>query len=433
VILSDAFDQILKTIANCLGIPACNANTQHRLQGDGKLQIASRDGGIVAISANNPKSGYLRWVSTPTSSYFRGCSTNKYAANFTAVIWEQGGDVANLQSVLWYWLTQCNTDALPYSLIDITIKESYTTYEQIMSEEHGQIPTQAGLAVAKIDFEISFVSSDCEIDLPECFKPIFKPVPPQPPFIPAAVKLFFDNTGIDSTLQTIMLAYYNKIRFRTYFAKLAAIYPFVGGNANAHKFNFLDARDLNSAFRLQFFGGWVHSATGILANTTNTWANTFWSEQANATPNSWNFGFYSRTDSTASSTRIDMGSTNATISSNVNPRSTSNRLFLRHGSSTTPFVSGAVSTLGLYQVNRTNIADIRARVNSITLTLTSAYLGQTSIPYAIGALNTNNVLSGFTGRAYGYAFIANVGFTDIELIDFENDVLELMTALGRAV
>ena len=40
--------------------------------------------------------------------------------------------------------------------------------------------------------------------------------------------------------------------------KMKAIYPFVGGTASTHKWNLKDPRDLDAAFRLQFFGGWTH-------------------------------------------------------------------------------------------------------------------------------------------------------------------------------
>jgi hypothetical protein len=51
--------------------------------------------------------------------------------------------------------------------------------------------------------------------------------------------------------------------------KMKALYPFVGGTASTHKYNFMDARDLNAAFRLTFNGGWTHSSTGALPNGTN--------------------------------------------------------------------------------------------------------------------------------------------------------------------
>ena len=57
-------------------------------------------------------------------------------------------------------------------------------------------------------------------------------------------------------------------------AKMKAVYPMVGGTAAKHKFNFMDARDLDAAFRLVFIGGWTHSSNGITGNSVNTYADT---------------------------------------------------------------------------------------------------------------------------------------------------------------
>jgi hypothetical protein len=57
--------------------------------------------------------------------------------------------------------------------------------------------------------------------------------------------------------------------------KIKALYPIVGGSATAHKYNFVDPRDLNAAFRLSFSGGWTHSSTGMLPNGVNAYADTF--------------------------------------------------------------------------------------------------------------------------------------------------------------
>ena len=57
--------------------------------------------------------------------------------------------------------------------------------------------------------------------------------------------------------------------------KMKAIYPLVGGTASTHKWNLKDPRDLNAAYRLQFFGGVTHDSNGITSNGTNAYADTF--------------------------------------------------------------------------------------------------------------------------------------------------------------
>ena len=57
-------------------------------------------------------------------------------------------------------------------------------------------------------------------------------------------------------------------------AKIKALYPMVGGTAAKHKFNFMDARDLDAAYRLTFNGGWTHASTGSTPNGVNAFADT---------------------------------------------------------------------------------------------------------------------------------------------------------------
>ena len=45
--------------------------------------------------------------------------------------------------------------------------------------------------------------------------------------------------------------------------KMQVIYPFVGGTAYTHKFNLKDPRDLDAAFRIQFFGAVTHNNLGV--------------------------------------------------------------------------------------------------------------------------------------------------------------------------
>jgi hypothetical protein len=57
-------------------------------------------------------------------------------------------------------------------------------------------------------------------------------------------------------------------------SKLKALYPFVGGTANSHKYNLKDPRDLDEAYRLNFYGGWTHYVSGPYGNGYNSYADT---------------------------------------------------------------------------------------------------------------------------------------------------------------
>lgn len=91
-----------------------------------------------------------------------------------------------------------------------------------------------------------------------------------------------------------------------WWAKLIALYPYIGGTATAHKFNAVNPLDTDAAFRAQFFGSVTHSATGVQGNGVNGYANTFFNDQTfGVDRNNFGITMYSRTNSVATGT--DMG------------------------------------------------------------------------------------------------------------------------------
>lgn len=79
-------------------------------------------------------------------------------------------------------------------------------------------------------------------------------------------------------------------------SKMKAIYPFVGGTADKHKYNLKDARDLDAAFRLVFNGGWTHTSTGAAPNGTNAYADTKLKPSLQLSQDDVHLSYYSRSD-----------------------------------------------------------------------------------------------------------------------------------------
>jgi hypothetical protein len=77
--------------------------------------------------------------------------------------------------------------------------------------------------------------------------------------------------------------------------KMTAIYPFVGGTANTHKFNLKDPRDVDAAYRLAFSGSWTHSQTGLVGTFGSTYANTFFLPSTGFINNNTHISIYQRT------------------------------------------------------------------------------------------------------------------------------------------
>ena len=127
--------------------------------------------------------------------------------------------------------------------------------------------------------------------------------------------------------------------------KTKAIYPMVGGTSTTCKYNFMDSRDLDIAFRLQFNGGITFSSMGVTPNGTNGFANTYY------TPPIGNAGmfFYSRTNNTIFECNI--GAYNTQSSQSI--MFLTGDSYFSMNSDTFAYVrSPLVDTLGFHAVNR---------------------------------------------------------------------------------
>lgn len=87
-------------------------------------------------------------------------------------------------------------------------------------------------------------------------------------------------------------------------SKMKALYPFVGGTAAKHKYNFMNT----AAYELSFVGGWTHSSTGSKPNGTNAYANT--GILASSFGSNYMLNYYSRTNSAGLTS--DLGAYNET-------------------------------------------------------------------------------------------------------------------------
>lgn len=91
-------------------------------------------------------------------------------------------------------------------------------------------------------------------------------------------------------------------------SKMQAVYPFVGGTADTHKWNLADPRDLDAAFRISWTGGLTHASTGITPDGgSNSYGDTHYVPNDNAIITDCSLSWYSRTQSDGSPSQCDMG------------------------------------------------------------------------------------------------------------------------------
>ena len=211
--------------------------------------------------------------------------------------------------------------------------------------------------------------------------------------------------------------------------KMKALYPMVGGTSTTCKYNFMNAVDSNSAFRLQFFGGGTFSNNGYQPNGTNAYADTFYNQTTQGdNVNSGHISYYSRTNSNG--TEVEIGASGVANTLLEIRTSGVTYPFINQGGATTSFADA--DSLGFYVANRnaSNVINCwKAGVKKVSGTNVSTLVS-----------NYNLYLSAFDSGVPGYystkqcAFSSiGDGLTDGEASTFYNLVQAMQTSLSRQV
>jgi len=227
--------------------------------------------------------------------------------------------------------------------------------------------------------------------------------------------------------------------------KMKAIYPMVGGNSTAHKFNLKDPRDLDIAYRLVFNGGWTHSSTGALPNGTSGYADTKMNALSSLSLTNTHFAYYSRTQSQQSND-IVMGANSAsiylrTLAALSFSRTTTNASFFaftgQTNASDLALYTGSLSTQGFLLGSRTSssAADLKLYINASLAGAATTNTGTYALPsynVFIGAMSSNDSPLYFTNKECAFASIGD-GLNGSESLSLYNIVQTYQTSLGRNV
>ena len=217
-------------------------------------------------------------------------------------------------------------------------------------------------------------------------------------------------------------------------SKMKALYPMVGGTAAKHKFNFMDARDLDAAFRLTFSGGWTHSSTGALPNGTNGYADTRLNINSVTSLNSIALGVYSRTNTSSGDKfygvqDITLGTYNL-FSEKISSNNVA-ALINENGFAGT-FLANTDSR-GFFQASRTASNAVRISKNTTQVTSTTASNFKANYNYFLGATNNTGAgASRYNDREIAFYYLSD-GLTSTELTNFDTAVQTFQTTLGRQV
>ena len=237
----------------------------------------------------------------------------------------------------------------------------------------------------------------------------------------------------DNTQKTAVNTLVTDLKAYNIWAKMKALYPFVGGTASAHKFNLKDPIDLDAAYRLVFNGGWTHSSTGALSNGTNAYADTFLAPSAILSLNSIHISGYLRNNN----------SSNGPILSTEDASTYNNALYIWAKQDTTNAYSVRINDNTSEQGTPVN-TDIRGlHIATRTASNVKKYIVNTTekfnVSHTTTSLNTSSIYlaksrnnNNYFNNQIAFASIGD-GLTDAEAAAFYTAVQTFQTALGRQV
>lgn len=208
-------------------------------------------------------------------------------------------------------------------------------------------------------------------------------------------------------------------------SKLRAVYPFVGGTATTHKFNFLDARDLDAAYRLSFSGTWTHNSNG--ATPSSAFANTFLNfNTVYGASGDYTIGNYVSGLTTGISSGAFIGSTyiwdwsaNGSVGN------------VAMGNAGQSMVSNRVLS-GLTMFTRKDATTIYNSYHGQTAEIALSFSANPNGNYYIGAVNQNGSATFNSDGQRRFAFIGDK-LTLAELNALGQAIQDLQTSLGRGV
>lgn len=259
-------------------------------------------------------------------------------------------------------------------------------------------------------------------------------------------QLFITNAGITNTTeQNALNTFVIGLKAANIWTSLYFMHVYLGSTASTHKYNLVNPIDADSAFRLQFNGGWTHSANGALPNGVNAYADTFFTPQVYLNNTDLcSFGYYSRTNSAKASEYLMGSNSSSTQAACALIARRDNNLWLVNSD----FPSGTVFRAAL-NFNSTDgrgffvgtIDSLNAKlfrngvigVQNTTTTLNQPLGNKDVVIAAIRASSGSApVLVGYTDKETALTFVSKK-LTDIQVVSLSNLVQSFQTTLGRQV
>ncbi len=211
-----------------------------------------------------------------------------------------------------------------------------------------------------------------------------------------------------------------------------AYYPFAGGTAFTHKFNFMNAKDTNEAFRLSFLGGWTHTSTGGQPNGSTGYADTFFIPATHFSGiNNKSMGYYSRR---TGNTRGLMGAYGSSCHDLLIPRFDDANDYSALSYNVTTSVANLGDGQAFHIISKTTSGGIdRYRNKSKTFRAEPTGGTQSTVSIVLSAVRfLDTTINYLSPSECAGAFIAD-GLTEVQENLIYDSIQEFNTTLGRQI
>jgi hypothetical protein len=207
---------------------------------------------------------------------------------------------------------------------------------------------------------------------------------------------------------------------------MQAIYPFVGGTTDSHKYNLMNPVNSDAAFRLTYFNGPTHDTLGMKGDGVDAYANTSYNPSVDGSQDNVSHFIYitsgSSSNSMAESGTFGGGggmSIYSNFSDNFQLRTNDNNVTVRSNTTTEGFFGGS----------RTGSTQVYTKQNTTGTTVNVTSTTPNAADYVYLAVRFGSPLA-FSDCTLGFGWLGT-GLSNSQVDTLETLINTFQTALGR--
>lgn len=226
--------------------------------------------------------------------------------------------------------------------------------------------------------------------------------------------------GIDTSFNATGLNIYQKMPID---------YPYVGATAATHKYNLIDARDLDVAGRISWTGSLTHNANGVTGSGINGYGNSHISP-SDLGQNVIGAAFYSRTSSASTKVVYGVSGAGGTLVE-CYPRYTNNLIYSGMNSAELGVANSDAS--GSFVHTRQSSGSYNQFVRGIKSTINGTSITPTTQFISILAFNVNGGVNNYSSANLCSLTFFNQSLSDAEAQVYSAIDVQFQTMLSRNI